>query len=165
MCLGAINISPRGLSGKFQGPLSSPSLDFQGSHRVQSENPALRKHRSSSSSRSRDRPLLASSQMPVRSHGRTTAVCRPEQFSTLCLEKKKEKQKWHGGFLICSHRSFYTRRRACAHNCSWPAASLLGHQRDKCFSRLLCSCILCGLVENWFKLVNQTPIVPPLALW
>lgn len=89
MCLGAININPRGLSGKFHGPLSSPSLDLQGSHRVQSENPVLRKPRSPHHRDLAIGPLLASSQMPVRSHGRTTAVCRPKQFSTPCLEKSR----------------------------------------------------------------------------
>lgn len=125
MCLGAININPRGLSGKFHGPLSSPSLDFQGSRRVQSENPALRKRRSP------HHRVLAIGPCPLLP--RCLSALMGEQLpsagrSSSLLSvwgKEKKRQKWHGGFLICSHRSFYIRRRACAHNCSWHAASLL----------------------------------------
>lgn len=126
MCLGAININPRGFTGKFQGPLSSLSLDFLGSHRVHLKilcckiTDLLIVALSPWARLLPPRCLSALMGQQLPSAGRSGSL-----LSVWEKEKKKKRPKWHGGFLICSHRSFYIRRRACAHNCSWRAASLL----------------------------------------
>lgn len=100
--------------------------------------------------------------MPVHSHGRTTAVCRPERFPTLCLGKKSRNGTEVFWYAPTDH---FTSVDVPVHTTVRGELPVYyGHQRDKCFSLLLCSFVLCGLVENWFKLVNRTLIVSACAL-